>query len=108
MLAVVTSTIVVVWFPHFGLVQDKNNAELGIQDNEPLNMSLLAIESYVLTVIGWTTPQNQIKDLLERKDFNEWETFRDSLVSRWSNGSVVVGGFPLKNFVVDQSVFSVV
>ena len=96
MLTVVTSTIVVVWFPHFGLVQDKNNAELGIQDNEPLNMSLLAIESYVLTVIGWTTPQNQIKDLLERKDFNEWETFRDSLVSRWSNGSVVVGGFPSK------------
>ena len=96
MLAVVTSTIVVVWFPHFGLVQDKNNAELGILHNEPLNMSLLAIESYVLTVIGWTTPQNQIKDLLERKDFNEWETFRDSLVSRWSNGSVVVGGFPSK------------
>ena len=71
-------------------------------------MSLLAIESFLLTALGWTTPQNQIKDLLDRKDFDEWETFRDSLVSRWSNGSVVVGSLLSENFVVDQSIFSVV
>ena len=71
-------------------------------------MSLLAIESFLLTALGWTTPQNQIKDLLDRKDFDEWETFRDSLVSRWSNGSVVVGILLSENFEVDQSIFSVV
>ena len=71
-------------------------------------MSLLAIESFILTALGWTTPQNQIKDLLDRKDFDEWETFRDSLVSRWSNGSVVVGSLLSEDFEVDQSIFSVV
>ena len=71
-------------------------------------MSLLAIESFLLNALGCTTPQNQIKNLLDRKDFDEWETFRDSLISRWSNGSVVVGCLPSENFVVDQSIFSVV
>ena len=74
-------------------------------------MSFHAFESSVLTALSWTTSHKQIKDLLDKKDFQHWETFRDSLVSRWSNGSVVVGGLHLillENFMVDQFIISVV
>ena len=71
-------------------------------------MSLLAIESFILTALSWTTSQKQIKHLLEDEDFQQWESFRDSLVSRWSIGNLAVGGLLLENVVVDQSIFSVV
>ena len=71
-------------------------------------MSLLAIGSFVSTVLNWTTPQKQIKYLLAKKDFEQWETFRDSLVQRWLNTNIMVGGLPLENAVVDQSISSVV
>ncbi|KIM49537.1 hypothetical protein M413DRAFT_110740 [Hebeloma cylindrosporum] len=51
-------------------------------------MSLLGIVS---TVLSWTTPQKQIKYLLAKKDFREWETFRDSLVHRWLNTNIMCG-----------------
>ena len=71
-------------------------------------MSLLAIGSFVSTVLSWTTPRKQIKYLLGEGDFQQWETFRDRLVHRWLNANIVVGGLPLENAVVEQSIFSVV
>jgi hypothetical protein len=71
-------------------------------------MSPLAIGSFASTVLRWTTPQKQIKYLLAEKDFQQWETFRDSLVQRWLNTNIMVGCLPLENAVVDQSIFSVV
>ena len=68
--------------------------------SRPPIMSFLAIESFLLTALSWTTSRKQIKHLLEDEDFRHWETFRDSLVKRWSNGNVVVGGLPLENVVV--------
>jgi len=61
-----------------------------------LIMSLLAIGSFVSTILSWATPQKQIKYLLDKKDFQQWETFRDSLVHRWLNGNIVVGDLPWK------------
>ena len=68
----------------------------------------IPIESFVSTALSWTTPQKQIKYLLYKRDFQQWEIFRDSLVNRWLNGNIVVGGLPSENIVVDQSILSVV
>ena len=76
----------------------------------PSIISLPTIRSFVSTILGGTIPQKEIKYLLDKKDFQQWEIFRDNLVDRWSNANVVVGALqvPLKNTVVDQSIFSVV
>lgn len=71
-------------------------------------MSLLPVESFVLAALSLTTPRKQIESLVEKKDFQQWEIFRDSLVSRWSSGNVVVGRLSLENIMVDQCIFSVV
>ncbi|KAF8894603.1 hypothetical protein BD779DRAFT_851725 [Infundibulicybe gibba] len=59
-------------------------------------MSSARIPSIPPMFWDWATPRKIVLHLLERRNYSDWETFRDSLVNKWTNlnvlGGLIMGG----------------